>query len=44
VVWTRSGESSLGRGSIDFGSDAGALFRGPSSNIFLIKVNYWLGL
>ena len=44
VVWTRSGESSLGRGTIDFGSDAGALFRGPSSNIFLIKVNYWLGL
>ncbi len=44
VVWTRSGDSSLGRGSIDFGSDAGALFQGPSSNIFLIKVNYWLGL
>jgi hypothetical protein len=44
VVWTRSGESSLGRGNIDFGSDAGALFRGPSANIFLIKVNYWLGL
>ena len=44
VVWTRSGESSLGRGTIDFGSDAGALFRGPSANIFLIKVNYWLGL
>ena len=44
VVWTRSGESSLGRGTIDFGSDAGALFRGPSANIFLIKINYWLGL
>ncbi len=44
VVWTRSGESSLGRGSIDFGNDAGALFRGPSANIFLIKINYWLGL
>jgi hypothetical protein len=44
LVWTRSGESSLGRGSIDFGDDAGALFRGPSENIFLIKINYWLGL
>ena len=44
VVWTRSGESFLGRGSIDFGNDAGALFRGPSANIFLIKINYWLGL
>jgi hypothetical protein len=44
LVWTRSGSSSLSRGQIDFGSDAGALFQGPSSNIFLLKVNYWLGL
>jgi hypothetical protein len=43
LVWTRSGESSLGRGRIDFGDDASALFRGPSQNIFLIKVNYWWG-
>jgi len=43
VVWTRSGSSSLTRGQIDFGNDAGALLRGPSSNIFLVKVNYWLG-
>ena len=26
------------------GDDARALFRGPSENIFLVKVNYWLGL
>ena len=44
VVWTRSGESTLSRGRIDFGDDPSALFRGPSQNIFLIKVNYWLGL
>jgi len=44
VVWTRSGESTLSRGRIDFGDDASALFRGPSQNIFLIKINYWLGL
>ncbi len=44
LVWTRSGESSLSRGSIDFGDDASALFRGPSQNIFLIKVSYWLGI
>jgi hypothetical protein len=44
LVWTRSGESSLGRGRIDFGDDARALFRGSSQNIFLIKVNYWLGI
>ncbi len=44
LVWTRSGESLLDRGRIDFGADARALFRGPSQNIFLIKVNYWLGI
>src|SRR5438046_786098 len=44
LVWTRSGSSSLMRGAIDFGDDARALFRGPSENIFLVKLNYWLGL
>jgi hypothetical protein len=44
VVWTRSGASAVTRGDIDFGDDAGALFRGPSENIFLVKVNYWIGL
>ena len=44
LVWTRSSESSLSRGTIDFGDDFGALWRGPSQNIFLIKVNYWLGI
>jgi hypothetical protein len=45
VVWTRSSRlPSLTRGQIDFSEDAGAIFRGPSDNIFLIKVNYWLGL
>ena len=43
LAWTRTGSSSLTRGRIDLGEDAGALFRGPSENIFLIKVNYWLG-
>jgi len=44
VVWTRSAESDLSRGTIAFGSDAGALFSGPSQNIFLVKVNYRIGL
>jgi hypothetical protein len=44
LVWTRSGSSQLTRGTIDFGNDAGALFEGPASNIFLLKVNYWLGI
>jgi hypothetical protein len=44
LVWTRSAASDLTRGTIDFGTDAHALFRGPAENIFLIKLNYWLGL
>jgi hypothetical protein len=43
LVWTRSGASELTRGAMDFGNDASALFRGPSDNIFLVKLNYWLG-
>ena len=44
VVWTRQGESAVDRGQINFSDDAGALFRGPSANIFLVKINYWIGL
>jgi hypothetical protein len=43
AVWTRSGSTTLARGRIDFGDDVGSLWQGPSENIFLIKVNYWLG-
>jgi hypothetical protein len=42
VVWTRSASSDLTRGAIDFGTDARALFQGPATNIFLVKLNYWL--
>lgn len=44
LVWTRRAASSLTRGSISLGEDARALLRGPSENIFLIKVNYRLGI
>ncbi|HEX9580660.1 MAG TPA: DUF5916 domain-containing protein [Gemmatimonadales bacterium] len=44
LVWTRSSASDLPRGTIDFGQDARALFRGPAENIFLVKLNYWLGI
>jgi hypothetical protein len=44
LVWTRSSASELVRGTIDVGPDTRALFRGPAENIFLIKVNYWLGI
>jgi hypothetical protein len=43
VVWSRNGEDVLPVGEIDFRRDARAVFRGPSENIFLVKVNYWLG-
>ncbi len=44
VVWTRSSQiPNLPRGDIRFGDDAGALFQGPSENIFLVKMTYWLG-
>jgi len=43
-VWTRSSASDLVRGTLDFSADSRALFRGPAENIFLIKVNYWLGI
>jgi hypothetical protein len=43
-VWTRTSSSSLTAGTLDFGRDARALFRGPAENIFLIKLNYWLGI
>jgi uncharacterized protein DUF5916/cellulose/xylan binding protein with CBM9 domain len=44
LVWTRSSASQLSRGTIDFGNDSDALFRGPAENIFLLKVNFWLGM
>jgi len=43
LVWTRETDSSLYRGAINFGPDARSLFQGPAQNIFLLKVNYWLG-
>jgi hypothetical protein len=44
LVWTRESDSFLYRGAIDLGPDARSLFQGPAQNIFLLKVNYWLGL
>jgi hypothetical protein len=44
LVWTRSSSSTLDFGTLDLNRDTGALFEGPADNIFLIKINYWLGL
>ena len=43
LVWARNGDSSLSRGRLDLGEDIRGLFEAPSTNIFLIKVSYWLG-
>ncbi len=43
LVWTRSASASLLRGTMDFATDAGALLREPSDNIFLLKLSYRLG-
>jgi hypothetical protein len=44
LVWTHASQlPDLPRGSIDFNEDVGSLFHGPSENIFLVKVSYWLG-
>jgi hypothetical protein len=44
VVWTRSSQiPDLARGNIQFSDDVGDLFHGPSENIFLVKMTYWLG-
>ena len=43
LVWTRDGATVEPRGQIDWSADSRALFQGPSQNIFMIKVNYWLG-
>ena len=43
LVWTRSGATQESRGQINWNEDTSALFQGPSENIFMVKVNYWLG-
>ena len=44
LVWTQDRSSVGSVGDFDFGRDRDALFDAESDNIFLIKVNYWLGL
>jgi hypothetical protein len=45
LVWTQDRNSVAdGVGDFDFGRDRSALFEADADNIFLIKVNYWLGL
>ncbi|MFC1574840.1 DUF5916 domain-containing protein [Gemmatimonadota bacterium] len=43
-VWQRRQAGSVSLGDFDFGRDLDALLAAPADNVFMIKVNYWLGL
>jgi hypothetical protein len=41
LVWQRQQRDRADVGDFAFGRDAGALFRSPADNVFMVKVNYW---
>jgi hypothetical protein len=43
LVWAQSRSDSEQVGDMDVGRDLDALFRAPADNVFLVKINYWLG-
>ena len=43
LVWTQSRSNALTDGLLDLGRDIGPVFTGAAENIFLVKLNYWLG-
>jgi hypothetical protein len=44
VVWTQTRSASESVGDMELGRDLRGLIGTPPENIFLVKVNYWLGL
>lgn len=42
VVWQQGRESTASRGDFKFGRDFGRVFDTPASNVFLVKMSYWL--
>ena len=44
LVWQRRQSDQVNVGNFDLSRDARALFRAPSDDRFILKVNYWLGL
>jgi hypothetical protein len=44
VVWQQRRSDSLARGDFDFGRDTRAIFEARPTNVFLVKMNYWLNL
>ena len=44
LVWTQDRASFENVGDFDFGRDRSELFRADADHVFLIKVNYWIGM
>ena len=42
-VWSQGRDDSTEAGSFDFSRDVGDLFRTAPSNVFMVKLSYWLG-
>jgi hypothetical protein len=42
-AWTQKRSGFTDDGTIDFSRDQAAMWRDPAENVFLVKVNYWLG-
>ncbi|MHB1313340.1 MAG: DUF5916 domain-containing protein [Gemmatimonadaceae bacterium] len=42
-AWTQQRAGVGPAGSLDLGRDQSALWRDPADNVFLVKMNYWLG-
>jgi hypothetical protein len=43
LVWTQDRSDVASVGNLDFNRDVDALLAAPAENIFLVKLNYWLG-
>jgi hypothetical protein len=43
-VWQRQQENRGDEGDFELGRDAGALFDSPAEDVFMVKINLWLGL
>ncbi|MDX2194001.1 MAG: DUF5916 domain-containing protein [Gemmatimonadales bacterium] len=44
IVWTQARNGALNDGSFDVWRDAGRLFQTPGTDVFLVKLSYWLGV
>ena len=42
-AWTQERSGASADGSLDFARDRSALFRDPAHNVFVVKMNWWIG-